>query len=298
MVMSWTLRWHWAVSMKGIGERLESRDQFAWLWGEWNGLFPQVEASCVMPDHLHASEATTDVGARLTQVKHLLHRFERRFGTAGKVRWHVPDLPTPTRDREKWLRDIRYIHLNPCRAGLVRDPLEWPWSTHREWLDLGLNRWPGIEGGKKLLPWSRGDQARKFHRYVSADESTALLRGTPFPEVNGGLTGEWALERLSIPRKISSVSMEQFLRAWIAIERIGDWKTVLDQGVERRRLLVDVLAVGDFRSREIADALHVSPSYVARFARWLKMEGRGLAARHQRMRAILPLFAADPRLKS
>lgn len=29
-------------------------------------------------------------------------------------------------------RSVRYVHLNPCRARLVADPLAWPLSTHRD----------------------------------------------------------------------------------------------------------------------------------------------------------------------
>ena len=28
---------------------------------------------------------------------------------------------------------IEYIHLNPVRRGLVKDPLDWPWSSARFW---------------------------------------------------------------------------------------------------------------------------------------------------------------------
>lgn len=31
---------------------------------------------------------------------------------------------------------VRYIHLNPVRAGLVKDPAEYPWSSHRTYVGL------------------------------------------------------------------------------------------------------------------------------------------------------------------
>lgn len=36
---------------------------------------------------------------------------------------------------------IRYIHLNLLRAGLVGEPLEYPWSGHRAYV------------GAEVLPW-------------------------------------------------------------------------------------------------------------------------------------------------
>jgi hypothetical protein len=40
---------------------------------------------------------------------------------------------------------VRYIHLNPVRCGMVRDPLEYPWSGHRAYL------------GQETLPWLTTD---------------------------------------------------------------------------------------------------------------------------------------------
>jgi REP element-mobilizing transposase RayT len=46
---------------------------------------------------------------------------------------------------------IRYIHLNPVRAGLVSKPEDWPWSSCRSHLDAGLV--PG-EIPPLFDPWS------------------------------------------------------------------------------------------------------------------------------------------------
>jgi putative transposase len=41
-------------------------------------------------------------------------------------------------DKEVYLLElIRYIHLNPVRAGMVRDPEEYPWTGHRDYLGKG-----------------------------------------------------------------------------------------------------------------------------------------------------------------
>lgn len=39
--------------------------------------------------------------------------------------------------RDAYLENLlRYIHLNPVRAGLVHDPADWPWSGHRGLIGL------------------------------------------------------------------------------------------------------------------------------------------------------------------
>jgi len=40
-------------------------------------------------------------------------------------------------DDERYLKKlVRYIHLNPVRAGIVADPINYSWSSHRAYLDL------------------------------------------------------------------------------------------------------------------------------------------------------------------
>lgn len=49
-------------------------------------------------------------------------------------------------DADSYLLElVRYIHLNPVRAGMVKDPEEYPWSGHRAYL------------GKEILPWLTTD---------------------------------------------------------------------------------------------------------------------------------------------
>ena len=74
-------------------------------------------------------------------------------------------------DRVKVRRDVRYAVLNPCRAGLCGDPLEWLWSTHRELVGGVRDPWVDVEALRRL---------GVTHRYVSGDPSVAVT-GTPSP---------------------------------------------------------------------------------------------------------------------
>jgi hypothetical protein len=68
----------------------------------------------------------------------------------------------------------RYIELNPTRAGIVRDPLSWPWSTHRD--RCGLVAHPVVAVSRDPVEW---------HRYVSSDPTVAV-EGTAMPEMTRG----------------------------------------------------------------------------------------------------------------
>ena len=45
-------------------------------------------------------------------------------------------------ENEHLLHLSRYIHLNPVRAGLVRRPEDWPYSSYREYIGLRMGALP------------------------------------------------------------------------------------------------------------------------------------------------------------
>ncbi len=49
------------------------------------------------------------------------------------------------------LRLVRYIHLNPVTAGLVADPVDYPWSGHRVYLGLAGVPWLAMNHVLRLL---------------------------------------------------------------------------------------------------------------------------------------------------
>jgi hypothetical protein len=76
------------------------------------------------------------------------------------------------------LAPVRYVALNPCRAGLARDPLEWPWSTHRDVVGAVADPWVAAEQLATMLQRPRRGFAETHHAYVSADPDVAV-GGTP-----------------------------------------------------------------------------------------------------------------------
>jgi hypothetical protein len=60
------------------------------------------------------------------------------------------------------LQLIRYVHLNPVRARLVRDAVDYPWSGHRTYLGLGGPPWLSTDLGLRLLG---GDLLRAVAAY-------------------------------------------------------------------------------------------------------------------------------------
>ncbi|TVQ93487.1 MAG: hypothetical protein EA397_04335 [Deltaproteobacteria bacterium] len=123
---------------------------------------------CIMPDHLHVMGperiAPKIHGAMSSHTRWMNHR----LGVQGPL-WRPLSDTGEVIGKKKIDRNIRYIHLNPCRAGLIEDPLSWPLSTHRDLVGLTLQ--PAAAPHRDPVG---------LHRYVSADP-TVNVEGTPLP---------------------------------------------------------------------------------------------------------------------
>jgi hypothetical protein len=129
-----------------------------------------------MPDHLHLVHFADPAHVKRNLAR-LVVAFGRSEGCSG--RWHVP-VPAPILGPDKLLRQLRYVHLNPCRAGLTRDPLAWPWSTHRDGIGAVYEPWLRLSELDLGLSLRGASLEQAFHRYVSADPSVHP-EGSGFP---------------------------------------------------------------------------------------------------------------------
>jgi REP element-mobilizing transposase RayT len=91
-------------------------------------------AFCLMPNHFHLLlEPTTLPVSRMMQqlnsaYSQFFNRRCRRVGHVLQGRFKAVLV-----DQDQYFRQVlRYIVLNPVKAGLVRDPAAWPWSSYRD----------------------------------------------------------------------------------------------------------------------------------------------------------------------
>lgn len=81
---------------------------------------------------------------------------------------------------------VRYIHLNPVRAGLVTSPQRHEWTSHRDYLREGARKW--LTTGMVLSYFGKRKNLarRKFHEFVmegSPKELEKRLCGSRWPSV-------------------------------------------------------------------------------------------------------------------
>ncbi len=143
-----------------------------WLWDGILEAIPDPVALALMPDHVHMIHRR-DVRERLAAA---LAGFTRVRNHARKERGPL-FAPLPPAEElvtaDKISRQIRYVHLNPCRDHLVGDPLTWPFSTHRDACGLAVPR---------VVP--RVNDPDRFHRHVSSDPD-CRVDGTDLPAWTG-----------------------------------------------------------------------------------------------------------------
>ena len=99
-------------------------------------------AYVLMPNHFHLLlEVMEWPTARIMQS--LLTGYVRRFNRKYRRKGHLFQgrYKAIVCDRDSYLLAlVRYIHLNPLRARLVRRPADWQWRGHGEYLGTSKNR--------------------------------------------------------------------------------------------------------------------------------------------------------------
>jgi hypothetical protein len=195
-------------------------------------------ALALMPDHIHAVLAgLAELAPLAVALRAYALQRNRARGVAGPVFEHEAR-PRPITDRKHLLRTRRYIHLNPCRDGLVGDPLAWPFSTHRDAVGLCLD--------PVLAPAS---DPERFHAWVSAD-SAAHVAGTRFPA--GSAAGDQR-----------PATLDQVVAAVSALTRTPSDR-LLVRGRSRDLLIRAARALTEAAPAEIADRLGVHAATVRR----------------------------------
>jgi REP element-mobilizing transposase RayT len=127
--------------------------------------YPFVLAAYVlMPNHFHLLiEVKDDATARIMQS--LLTAYARYFNQKHERRGHLFQgrYKAILCQKDAYLMElIRYIHLNPVRAGLAGIPGEWQWSGHRDY--------SGAQHGlidPSVIAEVFGTGSRGFERYTA-----------------------------------------------------------------------------------------------------------------------------------
>ena len=125
-------------------------------------------AYVLMPNHFHLLlEVSRAPLAKAMQS--LLYRYTRHYNQRYRKIGHLFQgrYRAILCDRDSYLMElIRYLHLNPVRAGLIGDPSRYRWSSHRDYLrgksDSGL----AVDRGLALWGTRHGQAMRAYRQFI------------------------------------------------------------------------------------------------------------------------------------
>jgi hypothetical protein len=242
------------------------------LWAALRRSFPHALSAALMPDHIHLLTAASDPDAARLRLARVTSGIRRSHTPAANVRWDRASAEVVAPGRQKLARQCRYIHLNPCRAGLTDDPLRWLWSTHRDVMAAVCDPWTEARRLASCLDRSARHFRTWFHAYVSGDP-TVHVAGTPPPSASPHTTvpifplgdimrAAAAVHRLT-PCHVARRGMAR--RTFVTLARCQGWRDrgVLAEACEVTRSAIDwhfahplhrgleaaVLCLGDERLR-------------------------------------------------
>jgi len=140
-----------------------------------------------------------------------------------------------------FLTVLRYIHRNPVKAGIVKSPVQYQWSSYGEYLRSSAASFVYCNLGKKLL----GSQ---FTSYMEADSSEECFD----------------IKETAVNRRMNDLELAS------AIEKIVNWPAPaiinLDRNV-RDNVIKQIVANSDAPYKQIARVTGISPSQISRIIR-------------------------------
>jgi putative transposase len=133
-------------------------------------------AFCLMPNHFHLVVRFDEIGQLTNMMRWWLTAHVARYrlvhSTSGHI-WQGRFKSFPIQEDEHMLTVLRYVLVNPCRAGLARSPHEWQWnSLHYGWM---IKPWP-IEPAGPVADWLQSPISERSESALAE----SFARNAPF----------------------------------------------------------------------------------------------------------------------
>jgi REP element-mobilizing transposase RayT len=145
----------------------------------------RLHAYCYMTNHIHVlvQVGTVPLGRVVMPVaSQYARQTQKGLGTTGHFferRYHSVLV-----DADSYFMELlRYIHLNPVAAGIVRTPDAYPWSSHHAYLGTRRDPWLTTDFGLSLFAAEERAAIDAYRRFID-DGLAAGNRRSPFDDLN------------------------------------------------------------------------------------------------------------------
>lgn len=231
----------------------------------------QVYAFCLMPNHVHLLLSPTKENL-YDVMRDLFSRYAKRFNRKYERKGHLfggPYRQAVCFDNGYLLAASLYIHLNPVRASIVTDPLDYRWSSSRLYchekapssfvdLDFVLNVLSGPKSNKvknysRLLKHgSKMDTGHVLEKEDSIERFGSKLKAK-FPKIFKKAEQK---EKINNPFNINLLDIETLEKQ--IEEMINDPGPNTPKSRKAKKYIIEQLLARGFKKTEIADRLGIS----------------------------------------
>jgi len=139
----------------------------------------RVYAYCLMGNHIHLAleRGSVPLGRIMLALQFFYsQRFNRRHDRVGHLFQGRYGAFLVEKERYLWAL-LRYIHLNPVKAGLVRRARDYAWSSDRYYRNGTAPEWLDLERVLRMLGRSKSEAVAKYRRLVDGSA------GPPYEEI-------------------------------------------------------------------------------------------------------------------
>ena len=199
----------------------------------------RVYVYVLMNNHYHLVIETTD--GNLTGAMHFINTryslyFNRKYSRVGHLfQGRYKSLLV---DKDNYLLELsRYVHLNPVRAGLVRQLEDYEWTSYQEYLGRGRMK---ITETEEILSHFRHEREEAVRRYQGF---VAEAKGIEIGFIKKNVYGQLILGSKEFTRTIKAKLQSKVLSEEIPYRS----KIMVRKSVDR---IIDVVAKGERISPE------------------------------------------------
>ncbi|OGH56792.1 MAG: hypothetical protein A3G34_14885 [Candidatus Lindowbacteria bacterium RIFCSPLOWO2_12_FULL_62_27] len=262
----------------------------------------RVYAFCLMPNHFHLIIEVGHVPLS-TIMRSLLTRYAQYFNRKYHKVGHVFQgrYRAILCQKEAYLLELmRYIHMNPVRAGLVSRPEKWRWSSYRDYvhgrrhafLTTGLIKAQFRDTRSFIrfhLEHDGSKDARRFERGMYPSERYPVLGE---PDFMRAIKHEHEPRRRVIHKGIVRRSLDEICRrickaSGIFVAQITAMHRPREISDIRSKIVYAAMHFCEIKPSKIASFLKISPSGVTRCYRRFHLLSRKYPAMEQEVLALL-----------